>query len=461
MTKLVWRVKLIAELEPGVVSETEVARIERDDFAAAETLGLTLDEGKQLMAAAQAGIVRAQVSIMGERFRWCERCGAKLLSKGYYPATFRSVFGDVALRIRRLRNCPCSAGLPEPKSFAAILAAGGVAPELAYVTAKFAALAPFAPAAALLSELLPVGGAANAGTVRNRTMRVGTTIARLTSEDAPPLEPEAVTEAVIVGLDGGYVRSRHQRPERNFEVVAGKIIGTSGNQHRFAFARNVGSADQFARVMVRAGVRGGTPATVLSDGDPGLWHLQRQVLPDAAVVLDWFHIAMPFEHGLRAATGLGAGSAGTYLGEICRQDIERAKWRLWHGRWKGCLIKLAAINSWTPAKSTRDTAGVETVRRHLRDLTAYLEANQPALVNYGARRRRGEPISTAFVESAVNEIISRRMIKKQQMRWNRWTVQPYLDVRAAVLNGTLEGAFRRLYPSFHPLNRDMETAAAA
>ena len=61
MAKLVWRVKLIAELEPGIVSETEVARIERDDFAVPETLGLTLDEGKQLMAATQAEIVRAQV----------------------------------------------------------------------------------------------------------------------------------------------------------------------------------------------------------------------------------------------------------------------------------------------------------------------------------------------------------------------------------------------------------------
>ena len=29
------------------------------------------------------------------------------------------------------------------------------------------------------------------------------------------------------------------------------------------------------------------------------------------------------------------------------------------------------------------------------------------------------------------------MIKKQQMRWNRWTMQPFLDVRVAVLNGTL------------------------
>jgi hypothetical protein len=65
------------------------------------------------------------------------------------------------------------------------------------------------------------------------------------------------------------------------------------------------------------------------------------------------------------------------------------------------------------------------------------------------------------VESAVNEIVSRRMIKKQQMRWNRWTVQPFLDVRAAVLNGTLEGSFRRQYPDFRPTKRDIEITAAA
>jgi hypothetical protein len=45
---LVWLVKLIAVLEPGVASETELARVERDDVAVEETLGLTLDEGKRL-----------------------------------------------------------------------------------------------------------------------------------------------------------------------------------------------------------------------------------------------------------------------------------------------------------------------------------------------------------------------------------------------------------------------------
>ena len=50
------------KLGPGIVSETEVARIERDDFAVPETVGLTLDKGKRLAAAAQAEIVRAQLA---------------------------------------------------------------------------------------------------------------------------------------------------------------------------------------------------------------------------------------------------------------------------------------------------------------------------------------------------------------------------------------------------------------
>jgi hypothetical protein len=53
------------------------------------------------------------------------------------------------------------------------------------------------------------------------------------------------------------------------------------------------------------------------------------------------------------------------------------------------------------------------------------------------------------------------MNKKQQMRWNRTTVQPFLDVRTAVLNDTLEDAFRRRCPGFRPVNDDEVAALAA
>ena len=237
MPKLVWRVKLVAELEPGVATETEVARIERGEAIGLADLGLQLEEVKRLTAALQAEIVTAQVTTVGERRRWCAACGQLLASKGHYRATFRSLFGQVPVQVRRLLVCPCH-GPGEPKSFAALdLGGGTVAPELAYVTARYAALVPFGKAAALLSELLPIAGVGNAGTVRNRTRRVGEAVVRPYSTAAEERPAARVAGPVVVGLDGGYVRSRHSQEGRHFEVVAGKMIDAHGVHHRFAFAR--------------------------------------------------------------------------------------------------------------------------------------------------------------------------------------------------------------------------------
>ncbi len=51
MPKLVWRVRLVAELRPGVTTETEVARFGRSEEINLAELGLRLDEAKQLTAA--------------------------------------------------------------------------------------------------------------------------------------------------------------------------------------------------------------------------------------------------------------------------------------------------------------------------------------------------------------------------------------------------------------------------
>jgi hypothetical protein len=67
--------KLVAEMRPGAVTETEVARIERDEEAGLADLGLQLAEAKQLTAALQAQIVPTQVAVVGERCRSCVSCG--------------------------------------------------------------------------------------------------------------------------------------------------------------------------------------------------------------------------------------------------------------------------------------------------------------------------------------------------------------------------------------------------
>jgi hypothetical protein len=123
-------------------------------------------------------------------------------------------------------------------------------------------------------------------------------------------------------------------------------------------------------------------------------------------VLDWWPAAVRFEHALQAARGLGVADA--HLATEAVRGLERAKWRLWHGRWAGCRRKLAALCRWARRTSIRRMAGIGRLEHRVGELLAYFERNQGALVHYAARRR-GEPISTAFVESAVNEIIAKRM----------------------------------------------------
>jgi hypothetical protein len=57
-------------------------------------------------------------------------------------------------------------------------------------------------------------------------------------------------------------------------------------------------------------------------------------------------------------------------------------------------------------------------------------------------------LSTAFVESTVNQVISKRMVKKQQMQWTPRGAHLLLQTRIKVLNNELEVVFRRWYPRF-------------
>lgn len=51
------------------------------------------------------------------------------------------------------------------------------------------------------------------------------------------------------------------------------------------------------------------------------------------------------------------------------------------------------------------------------------------------------------------------MNKKQQMRWNRHTVQQSLGVRIHVLNDTLEKAARVWHAGFRPVSNEATVAA--
>jgi hypothetical protein len=82
----------------------------------------------------------------------------------------------------------------------------------------------------------------------------------------------------------------------------------------------------------------------------------------------------------------------------------------------------------------------------IREFGSYIAANQAYIPDYGDRYRNGERISTAFAESAVNQLVSRRMVKQQQMHWTERGAHLLLQVRAQVMNGDLRATFGRWYP---------------
>lgn len=90
---------------------------------------------------------------------------------------------------------------------------------------------------------------------------------------------------------------------------------------------------------------------------------------------------------------------------------------------------------------------IHNLQKVIYEFRTYITTNQSFLVNYGDRYRNGETISSAFVESTVNEIISKRFAKKQQMRWTKKGAQQLLQVRSQILNNMLRETFCRWYLS--------------
>jgi hypothetical protein len=81
------------------------------------------------------------------------------------------------------------------------------------------------------------------------------------------------------------------------------------------------------------------------------------------------------------------------------------------------------------------------------EFRGYIDRNSEQIPNYGERHRCGEAISSATAEATVNHVISRRMVKKQQMRWSPRGAHLLLQIRTRVLNNDLAADFARWYPN--------------
>jgi hypothetical protein len=102
------------------------------------------------------------------------------------------------------------------------------------------------------------------------------------------------------------------------------------------------------------------------------------------------------------------GDSPNRIEELLR-ELHRAKAYLWHGSPNRALCTLVELTWEIGTETPRATA----MQDKLDEFMDYITANMAAIPNYADRHRHGEPIAIGFVESAVNQVVSKRLVKKQ------------------------------------------------
>ena len=452
-----FRIQIVIEHEENKSTEIieEVGCLSREELTPA-TLGMNLAEGKALLANIQQHMVQHQIEAFIKENKRCPHCNKRRERKDTKRLVIRTIFGKLNLPNPRLYTCACRPQVSKSVTPLAHHLPERTTPELKYLQSKWASLASYGLTVKLLEEVLPL--TANTTTIRRHTQETAERLDQDIPDEPDPYfygipmlwdqmpEPES---PLTVGIDGGYIHARdgENRKAGWFEAIVGKSIPDEGDTKRFAFVHQFEERPQrhLIEALKQQGLSMRQSITFLSDGGDTVRNLQDQLVPYAEYILDWFHITMritALKQMVKAFTSLSSL-------EDAEAQLDKIKWYLWHGNAFHALEKIFWLYedvAWIKPEETPQPKRFARLTKALSEFHTYIENNRAFIPNYGERYRYGETISTAFVESTVNEVISRRMVKKQQMRWTQKGAHTLLQVRAQTLNDDLREKFCKWYP---------------
>lgn len=459
-------VSVVIEADGEAPTElADVFHLERDALSP-DTLGLRLEEANGLLSAVQGAMVDEQVNAALVTQSACPDCGEARRHKDARKIVVRSLYGTLRLTSPRWWHCTC--GPHDTRTFSplAALVPERTTPELAYLEAKFSGLAAYGASAKLLGEILPLGRALHATTLRRQVQTVAQHLEdelgdeRQSFIDTCQRDRDALPRPdlpMVVSLDGGYVHSAEQRSRRDgwFEVIAGRATPAGGHPKCFGFVQTYDTKPKrrLFDLLAAQGMTANQAITFITDGGDDVRDLPLYLNAEAEHLLDWFHVTMrltvlanmakslrpapPDEEGLplRAEPATQAAEA-----------LERLKWFCWHGNVVAALEMISDIEF--DAEIAEASAEQARFLKTLRELDTYIRSNAGFIPNYGERYRAGEVISSSLAESAVNQVIAKRMVKHQQMRWSPRGAHLLLQVRTRAINDDLAADFARWYPGF-------------
>jgi hypothetical protein len=181
-----------------------------------------------------------------------------------------------------------------------------------------------------------------------------------------------------------------------------------------------------------------------SDGGTDVREVQLYLNPEAEHYLDWLHLTMRLTVMGQYAKGPDATQE---KGKETLKSLESIKHYLWHGNVIRARDKIEDLHS------ILDHEGIvgensQKLRKALDEFDTYIVVNQPLIPNYDERWRNDEATATGFVESAVNQVVSKRFSKKQQMQWTKKGAHLVLQMRSQLLDERPGDTFRDSYPDF-------------
>jgi|JI91814CRNA_FD_contig_61_99606_length_2115_multi_2_in_0_out_0_2 hypothetical protein len=484
------RIQIVMEAANGETERVEdIAELERSS-PQPETLGLTLAESKTLLQGIQQRMVSEQVAEYMAQFNTCPDCGARRTKKGQHTLVYRTLFGKLNLISPRLYDCACHQPHQQRHSSSPLATwlNAHSSPELLYLETKFASLMSYGLSIRLLSEVLPIADEVNATSMRRHQQQIAERIESELGEEQfqfikgcpdewgrqPRPEPP-----MTVGLDGGYVHASDQksRTEGWFEVITGKSVKADGDAKVFAFVNKYDSKPKrrLYEVLKSQGLQMNQQVVFLSDGGDTVRSLQRYLSPESEHLLDWFHITMRLTVMKQMTKGMirelaaqknqkkpqkeADESENSDVPAQLLKQLESIKWHLWHGNATEALALIYDVNVDLEIWEENPT-NKKKLLKLVCEFENYIRANGAFIPNYGERYRHNETISTAFVESTVNYVISKRFVKKQQMRWTQRGAHLLLQTRVQVLNDDLRKTFGRWFQGMSVVENEESKMAA-
>ena len=484
------RIQIVMEAANGETERVEdIAELERSS-PQPETLGLTLAESKTLLQGIQQRMVSEQVAEYMAQFNTCPDCGARRTKKGQHTLVYRTLFGKLNLISPRLYDCACHQPHQARHSSSPLATwlNSHSSPELLYLETKFASLMSYGLSIRLLSEVLPIANEVNATSMRRHQQQIAERIESELGEEQfqfikgcpdewrrqPRPEPP-----LTVGLDGCYVHASDQksRTEGWFEVITGKSVKADGDAKVFAFVNKYDAKPKrrLYEVLKSQGLQMNQQVVFLSDGGDTVRSLQRYLSPESEHLLDWFHITMRLTVMKQMTKGIikelaaqknqkkpqkeADESENTDVPAQLLKQLESIKWHLWHGNVTEALALIYDVNVDLEIWEENPT-NKKKLLKLVCEFENYIRANGAFIPNYGERYRHNETISTAFVESTVNYVISKRFVKKQQMRWTQRGAHLLLQTRVQVLNDDLRKTFGRWFQGMSVVENEESKMAA-